>query len=155
MLVLQVCKMAATAPDIFLVFKTGKGTRQRAVQLGLSFFYRRKQKLSQMPPLQLTFTYVLLARTVRSWNPQPQSRLGKQVFLSGARYIAALHATRSLLARRMGVVVGDGKAECCLSGLSSLTTVPSCLHFLLCKKRAVCTYLGRLLGRLNEIICAR
>lgn len=80
-----------------------------------------------MSPLQLTFTYVLLARTVQSWNPQLQSRLGKQVFLSGARHIAALHEARRLLARRRGVVVEGGKAECYLSGLSSLTPVPSCV----------------------------
>lgn len=75
--------------------------RKEASTKGIFFFNGRKQKHPQMPALQLIFIHVLLARAAVS-EPQPQSRLGKQVLLSGVRHIAALHKSRIL--RRGGWV---------------------------------------------------
>lgn len=89
----------------------GRGQGNGQCWLGPLFFYGRKQKLSQKLPFQLTFTYVLLARTVRTWNSSCKAGW-EQVFLSGAKYTAALHKTRIPLAKRMEVVVSGGKVQC-------------------------------------------
>lgn len=93
---LQVRKMAAAAPDITSVFKAGKRAEQRAFFLwGLGGWGGvEKTKTSTDAASPADFHLCLVGQNCVISEPQLLSKLGKQVFLSGVRYIAALHRTR-------------------------------------------------------------
>lgn len=76
------------------------------------YHFLRRQNLSQMAPLQMTFILYLVGHNCAILEPQLQSSLGKHVVLPGIRYIASLHKTRILRAWRIGAVPESGKVEC-------------------------------------------